>query len=334
MTATDLSEPAKGTDTRQNQPSVSLLSADRSAVPCLFIVGAPRCGTSSLTYYLRHHPDICFSTPKETHFFLSRASDGPADKVGRLYRRRYFPTLSASHKILGEGSVSYLYTPEAIARALEVFPKAKFIALVRNPIDLVVSYHDRMLYLAQETVTDFTEAWSLQEARARGQDVPRACRDPRLLQYREVGLLAKHLAGMFEVAGRERCHVIVLDDLIGNPLLIYREVLDFVGVPYDGRMEFPRKNSQKGFRYQWLQRLYYGGFLVPIAPLVSRGGLDLAPLRRYTKPLRKRIRRVNKAPAKAREPLRPDLRAELAKTFEADLAALGELLDRDFSHWT
>ena len=35
-----------------------------------FIVGAPRCGTTAMSEYLREHPDVCFSTPKETHYFL------------------------------------------------------------------------------------------------------------------------------------------------------------------------------------------------------------------------------------------------------------------------
>ena len=34
-----------------------------------FIVGAPRCGTTSLSRYLKDHPEVCFSRVKEPHFF-------------------------------------------------------------------------------------------------------------------------------------------------------------------------------------------------------------------------------------------------------------------------
>ncbi|MDQ1697372.1 MAG: hypothetical protein QOJ03_2725, partial [Frankiaceae bacterium] len=41
-------------------------------LPNFLILGAARCGTTSLHYYLAEHPDVCMSTIKEPNFFLFR----------------------------------------------------------------------------------------------------------------------------------------------------------------------------------------------------------------------------------------------------------------------
>src|SRR4051794_10930008 len=92
-----------------------------------FLVGAPRCGTTSLSKYLRSHPDACVSRPKEPHFFTRRDLRGhsPDDLkriIGRDYLDRFFAHRQA-HSILAEGSVSYLYAPELLEPALRLWPR-------------------------------------------------------------------------------------------------------------------------------------------------------------------------------------------------------------------
>src|SRR5262245_36806086 len=83
------------------------------------IVGAPRCGTTSLAGFLQDHPDVCFSSVKEPHYF-SRADFGElsGDQQRRAvedeYLARYFPD-RRDGAVLAEGSVSYLYAPERMA---------------------------------------------------------------------------------------------------------------------------------------------------------------------------------------------------------------------------
>ncbi len=311
------------------KPGTSALPQE---TPCFFIVGAPRCGTTAMSRYLRKHPNICFSTPKETHFFLSPSSDQSAAEVRSDFIESYFPERDSQQWMLGEGSVSYFYAPDAIGRILSVFPQAKFIAMVRNPVDMVSSYHGRMVFLRQETETDFGRAWALQASRERGEQVPRSCWDPRLLQYGEVGQLGKHLSRLLEVAGRERFHVAVFDDLAERPLETYRAILDFVGVPYDGRTEFPQKNTQRTYRFAALQSLYTGGFLLPLASLFNDRFANPAKLRRFVRPFRRRLRKLNSLRID-RKPLTPQMRAMLADAFRDDIDLLGQTLGRDFSQW-
>jgi hypothetical protein len=59
--------------------------------PSFFVLGAARCGTTSLHYYLDQHPDIAMSAVKEPNFFLFRQTpDGPEPLFGddrRLFAR-------------------------------------------------------------------------------------------------------------------------------------------------------------------------------------------------------------------------------------------------------
>ncbi len=95
--------------------------------PDFFIVGAPRCGTSALSRYLRKHPQICFSRPKEPHYFANVSPECSSSNVETEYLRSFFPHYQERYKAIGEGSVSYLYSPQAIDLILKFNPDARFI---------------------------------------------------------------------------------------------------------------------------------------------------------------------------------------------------------------
>ena len=84
-----------------------------------------------------------------------------------------------------------------------------------------------MLHVAQEDHSNFATAWSLQESRLRGEELPKDCRDPRLLRYGQVGRLGRQVERLFEKVGRSNCLVIVFDDIVADTLNVYRHVLDF-----------------------------------------------------------------------------------------------------------
>jgi hypothetical protein len=297
-----------------------------------FVVGGPRCGTTSLCRYLSKHPAICFSRPKETHYFARLPADWTPERLGRDYLDRYFPHRQAGHRLLGEGSVSYLYAPEVLERILRLNPEARMIALVRNPLDMLPSYHLRMLYILAEDVEDFSEAWKLQEARMRGERVPQTCPDARLLCYRDIASFGAQVERLYRVAGRERSMVLVFDDFASDPLGVYRRVLDFLGVEYDGRTDFSAKLPSRRYRYRFIQRLLWS------PPKAVRGVLEDALLRAKQKKrpgkrsLLKRLARWNSVDANP-APLPPELRAELRSVLADDVARLGDLLGRDLSHW-
>ena len=296
--------------------------------PGVFLVGAPRCGTTSLYQALRLNPQVCAARPKETHFFLRPARPESTDQAMRYYARRFFPHLADQHRVMLDGSVSYLYSAEALRRIDRADGHAKFIVMVRNPIDLVHSFYHRLVYLMDENAGSFAEAWGLQAQRLRGERIPRKCRDPRFLIYGEIGRLGRHLEQLFAIVGRERCHVILFDDLVGGADAVHRAALAFIGVDPDDGIAIRSKNGTRTFSSGWLQRFTVNpprllGRLVDIDVMMTAG---------WIKRVRKGLKRRNTRRA-ARPVLDPALRPMLQAHFAADIDLLSTLLGRDLSHW-
>jgi hypothetical protein len=317
----------------------SVHASDFPFFPRVFLAGAPRCGSTSISKFLSRHPQVCFSRPKEVYYF-SHVTDAALSSIRQQYLDRYFPHYDPErHLVLAEGSVSYLYEPEVIERILSIQPEARFIVAVRNPIDMLRSYHFRLLFLLEEDRKDFEEAWNLQQARARGERVPRSCRDPRRLLYREVASFGKHIARLLEIVGPERCHIVVHDDLNSRPREVSRELLRFVGVEddmdviefEDGRSELPHRMRSKSYRWRWLQTLLYK------PPAAVFKAAQRSEIKRGVRPyglkrLHKRLVKFNRV-RQAPEPFSPELRAMLRGVFAEDIRRLEAILDRDLGHW-
>jgi len=326
--------------------------------PDFFVVGAPRCGTTSLCAWLAGHPAICFSRPKEPHYFTNLGGRAGGD-LQRDYIDRCFAHRGPQHLRAGEGSVSTIYSPEAIERILQVAPRARFIAMLRDPLDMLRSYHLRLLYLLEEDEAELATAWRLQAARARGERMPRLCTEPRLLQYAETGSLGTWLEELLRRAGPEQCLAVVYDDLAADPAKVYERVLRFLDLEPDGRTYFRGKQRSRGYRSRLLQELLFKPppALAKLAGVrtsaetrpeaessragagKARRGVAVRWLRERTRAagpavvrLRKRLVRWNSVDVRPRQ-LPPELREEMRTTFAPEIAKLEELLGRDLGHW-
>lgn len=310
-----------------------------------FIVGAPRCGTTTLAAFLQQHPEVCFSAVKEPHFFSRDEMHGLGkDQLNQLiekeYLERFFGQCSGTEKLRAEGSVTYLYTPDRMAPILERWPDAKFIIALRDPLAMLPSLHQRLLVTGDENITDFRKAWAKIADRAQGRSIPRSAMDSRWLRYDEAGALGKHVERFLAAVGRERCHIVLFDDLASDPEQTYRELCSFLGLdPWPGTT-FGARRINKTFRIGWLQRLLKRP---PKAVRTVLAGekfrtreknLDAGEGRAITAvfAIRKRLLDWNKVPAN-REPLDPALRQEIIDRMRDDVIHLSRVIDRDLSHW-
>lgn len=313
----------------------------RAPFPDFFVPGAPRCGTTALSSWLSEHPLICFSKPKET-FYFSTPTWRPGDETRwRQEYPRFFQHWKPEHQKVGEGTVSYLYDGEAQRRILKIQPDARFIVMVRNPLEMVPSLHQRMLFLLEEDEPDFARAWRLQERRSAGEQLPPLSTDPRLLLYAEAGCLGAQLEALLARVPREHCHVIVFDDFRRDPASAYRGVLHFLGLPDDGRKDFRPHQAGQHYRYRWLQRLMIRppGITRTLRQERLQNADRKASRRRnrqrpkpWSKRMYRRVRDWNRIAVPA-APLPTELREELCTRFSPDVALLGELLGRNLSHW-
>jgi hypothetical protein len=293
--------------------------------PDFFIVGAPKCGTTALSEYLRGHEAVFVSTPKEPHYFCEDFDYyyRPGERSLEHYLR-LFDDAGPRHRAVGEASVWYLYSEAAVPAILEFAPFARIIAMVRDPVEMVPSLHSQMRYAMDEDVADVEEAWRLQEARAAGRAIPPSCRVPEFLQYGRACMLGAQVERLMSRVPPEQLRVIVLDDMRDDPRGVYTDTLRFLGVPDDGRTDFPRVNANKVHRAGALARLTQRPprVLVKAAEGVKRvtGRERLGVLQR----VRDRNRSVE-----ARTAPSPEFLAELREFYADDVALLGRLLGRD-----
>jgi hypothetical protein len=310
-----------------------------------FIVGAPRCGTTTLAGFLQQHPDVCFSAVKEPHFFTQHDFDGKSDAdirelVEAEYLDRFFSERSGDEQLRAEGSVTYLYAPDKMAAILRLWPDARFVIALRDPLSMLPSLHARLLVTGDETIREFPKAWAMIGERAQGRSVPKSAVDPRFLRYDEAGKLGHNVQRFLNAVGRERCHIVLFDDLARDPQGTYRDLCAFLGIePWSGT-DFEPQRTNKTIRIGWLQRL------LKRPPMSVRTVLAGEHYRQREKKLgakesrtikavfavRKRLLHWNKIPAK-REALDPKLRQEIIDRMRDDVILLSKVIDRDLSHW-
>ncbi len=293
--------------------------------PNFFIIGAPKCGTTSLAAWLSEHPNIYMSPAKEPHFFNT---DLKYINVASFHDYLLlFSKATKQHTAIGEASVFYLFSKEAVPRIEKVFPGARYIVMVRNPVDMAYSLHEQQVVAGNEHIDDFAQAWRLSEKRAKGQEVTRWCREPKLLDYKSVCKLGEQLERLFKTVPRDRVLILVLDDVKENPRREYLKVLDFLGVPDDGRTEFPVYNPAKERRWPWLRKAVLTAGKVSRVVKTTLGIPSIWGTGILTK-----VDMINLR-YRPRPPMPPELRAEITQYFREDILLLSSLLNRDFSAW-
>jgi len=297
--------------------------------PDLFIIGAPKSGTTSLYDYLGGHPEIYMSPMKEPLYFC------PDVRSGRSRRRLEYPrdehrylalfADAKSEKRLGEATTRYLVSHDAARLVSEFQPEAFVIAMLRNPVDLVYSLHNERVSQGHERIVSFADAIAKDTDRERGLGLPKGTNALGGV-YRESASFSAPLQRWFDALGRERVHVIIFDDFARDPHASLRDVLDFLNVAPDYQpTSFASRNASHRQR-RWVRRIVdsRAGNWVTHDAMSAVVGSN----RRSRLALRFRHSRINRRIVR-RELLDPALRQRLADEFRPDVARLSEMLGRD-----
>ena len=136
----------------------------------------------------------------------------------------------------------------AVPTILEFKPDARFIVMLRNPVELVQSSHSQVLFGLNESVTDFGRDVAVAGIRAKGRCIPKSCLEPAVLQYRQLGMLGDQLSRLFTRVAPDCVKVLLLEDYSADARGTYESVLAFLGVPSDHRSDFPKVNANKTHR--------------------------------------------------------------------------------------
>jgi len=289
--------------------------------PNTFIVGAPKCGTSSMRYYLDQHPNI-FMAAGEPHFFGSdiKYNEEP------LTKEEYFKFFGGARgeKIVGEKSTWYLYSENAAREIFNFNPNSKIIVQVRNPIEVVHSLHNHLVHHSKrENLRDLEEALDAEHERKQGLRIPENARFPEHYYYTEVPKFTSQIKRYFDFFGRDQVQVVLFDKFITDTLDVYEKTLSFLGVDTNFKPDLEVKNQSKQVRCQTLENIEKSELLVTI----SR---HLLPSK-IINPLKKKVRNWNYKNEKKQ--LKKEIEERLKDEFASEVRRLSNILDRDLMHW-
>ncbi len=283
----------------------SVTSRGRPALPTFFVIGAAKCGTTSLHRYLDLHPEIGMSRLKEPHYFTRLDEPGKTDT---WYRSLF----DASFAVRGESSVGYSLAPhrpgipEKIRTAV---PGAKLVYIVRDPIARFVSD-----YVHQ--VSDGVENRNLEEA----------ARSPENTRAGDRGRYHFQIQQYLEHFDRSRLLVLTAEDLARRRRGAVSAVFDFLEVDPDvwgtGFEKILHESSffrKKGIIGNWLRRAGQSK-LAGVIPADTRREIGKIVYRPFSRPLE-------------RPTLSEGATAHLAAYYREDVAALREFLDESLSEW-
>ncbi|MGI5273477.1 sulfotransferase domain-containing protein [Nonomuraea sp. CA-218870] len=222
-------------------------------LPSFLIMGAQRCGTTSLYRALAQHPLLYKPVLRKGVHYFDTASYGH----GLAWYRAHFPMRIGTALLIRrfgglpqafESSPYYLFHPLAAERIAADLPGVKLIVLVRDPVERACSAHAHELARGFETEECFERALELEEERVAGAgelflaDPHAAHHGHRHLAYLARGRYADQLERLEPLFGRDRIMVIDSHRFFHDPEPVYDRLLRFLRVPRFGYPGFSRHN--------------------------------------------------------------------------------------------
>lgn len=300
-------------------------------VPNMFIIGAPKCGTTSMYHYLKGHPQIFLPDYKEPNYFAADHEVGSLGNVFAygLHEKQYYDLFAEAGdaKIVGEGSTHYLYSADAPSLIRGVSPEAKIVVMLRNPIDMMHSYHAQRVASEFENLRDFEEALRADDERRHGPLVIPVPPGVGFVAYRDKAMYGSHLQKWFETFGPDRVHVTIFEEMIERPGPEFQGLLEFLEVdPTYRPSSFEVHNPARAPRSVVVRRLLN----TEVALWLRWRGLAKVIGEDRTRSVNHRLRDSRLQWRKAEHSrVRPDVRRQLEADFAPDLELLSQELGRD-----
>lgn len=295
--------------------------------PNTFIIGAPKCGTTALAEYLRAHPNVFMSQPKEPHHFISQEWPNKTTYSDHASYLDLFKDANSTHQIVAEASVWYLYSETAISRINEYDPNARYIAMIRRPDEMVYSMHNQSVITFNEDIKSFEKAWSIATSGNR-KSVPKHCREIKLLDYHKIAAYSEQLERLYNIVPSSNVLVIFHDDFKHDTHAVYNRVCNFLELSTDYQPTFEKVNENKENQIPFISKivLRQPTWVKKSSKLVKKllcvEKLNIRPF----------VLSLNQKNTQ-RKPLDPKLRRSILSHYSSDIKKLEKLTGRDLADW-
>ncbi|MGB3402767.1 MAG: tetratricopeptide repeat protein [Microcoleaceae cyanobacterium] len=224
------------------------IETDRYLKPCncpnFLIIGASKCGTTSLYHNLIEHPQILPALKKEIKFWHDDLKQGLD-----WYLSHFLPSPDTTHYLnylTGEASPNYLDLPETAQRVYQCFPQMKLIIILRNPIERAIShyYHWVRLGLEYRSLEEVVET----ELKT----IDTVLQFPIQYQhwYQSINYIARgvyigFIQQWMAVFPPEQLLILHSQDLADNPEATMQQVFSFLGLPNFPNCHYTQLNVGK-----------------------------------------------------------------------------------------
>jgi hypothetical protein len=286
----------------------------------IFIIGAPKCGTTSLYSYLVQTEGVksSISNIKEPYYF---ADDLP--KIRKLAGfdcglKEYEDNFDLESKNNIDASVWYLYSNRAVQNIYDYNPNAKIIVMLRNPVDMVYSlfYQHRHRF---ENIKSFERAWNNYEQRTNNPFKKNI--DLKLFDYQAVGKYSEQLERLFSIFPKSQIKLVLFDDFEKDTKKEYIKVTEFLSLEPNHQIRFDKKNVNQVERAALVAS-------VNIFPKKTRLIIKRISLKIFGNSLDSLL--IKKEP---RIPLSADFQNELKDYYRPEILKLEALLNLNLSNW-
>ena len=310
--------------------------------PTFIVVGAAKCGTTSLYHYLDKHPEVYMSPIKETnhfsndidpdnfsteyklhesrkHFSLDKwlAAEMPEKRWGWYVKNRdqYWQLYGKmkNEKAAGEISNSYLYSATAAAEIKNALPNTKIIMMLRNPIDRLYSHYLANLRDGKTLLTCFEEL---------NYDIAKVDKGWGVSHlYIELGLYYEQVKRYLDTFSSDNVKIYFHDDYKKDPERLIGDMFEFIGVDKNIIVDFNEKHNEAKVP----KNKYF-------IHLISVLGIKKRIFRILPKNIKKNIKNSFFKDEKV-TPLTPQERNRIMNYYVKDIEKLGKLVNRDLNNW-
>ena len=292
-------------------------------LPNLLIVGAAKCGTTSLHNYLKQHPDIFMSKQKEPHFLIN--SDIGEDRIHKAITvledyEDMFKTDSI-YKYKGESSVMYLAFPEFSIKNIKKYldPDVKIIIMLRNPVERAFAgYLHNLRYNPSENLS-FEEVFEKSEARYyQERDITP---DTRYLHVGNYYSQVESFMSMFN----DNVLVIMYEDYVNNIDLCLANVFDFLDIDKIS-VDTSRRHMVGGWIFK---RKFLRNLLIPknnFKSLIK----SFLPNKKIRKAIKQKIMNMSTVESPS---ISKDMHKKLTEYYRKDIDNLSKLLNKELNCW-
>ena len=217
-----------------------------------FLIGAPKCGTTSMNFYLSQHPDIFVHPDKDLCYYtpeLITKTDIRREQFEKFYSK--FQAADSS-QIVGYSSSLGLFSKHAPERIFNENPNAKILIMLRHPTDMLYSYFQYIRLSGLETQRDFLHALEIEKERKVGKFIPKRT-PPERLFYSDWADYTSQIRCWLEYFSFDQMKFILFDDLKEKPKDTVDSVFSFIGVdPKRVTIYYKVENRGRSLRFKWL----------------------------------------------------------------------------------